>query len=83
MSESDESNWREYLSLSSDLFGVIGGILLLGGIILWLLGPLSGGLFIAAISVGATLFSVWLMGYVFVRNRDPLQSLGTLGNQKK
>lgn len=84
MSEpSEQSNWREYLSVFSDSFGVIGGAVALVGFILWLLGLFSGGLFISVVSIGSTLFCVWLMGYVFVRNRDPLQSLGTLRDSQK
>lgn len=53
------------------------------GLLIWIFAGVSGPLLVAAISVGATLFSVWLMGYVFVRNRDPLQSLGTLADSQK
>lgn len=75
---SEQSGWREFVATTADLFGVGAGIVSIAGFLFWLLGLFSGGLFIAAISVGATLFSVWLMGHVFVHNRDSLQSLGTL-----
>ena len=79
MSEtSEQTGWREYLALYANLFGVGGGIVSIAIFLFWLGGFVSGAVLIAAVSVGATLFTVWLMGYVFVRSRDPLQSLGTL-----
>ncbi len=52
-------------------------------ILFWLFAGFSGPLFVVAVSVGATLFTVWLMGYVFVRSRDPLLSLGALRGSEK
>lgn len=84
MSEgSDQTGWREYLALYANLFGVGGGIVSVAFFLFWLFGVVSGAVLIPALSVGVTLFSVWLMGHVFVRNRDPLQSLGSLGHNQK
>src|ERR1041384_6646023 len=80
---SEQSGWREYIATTANLFGVGGGVATIASFLFWLFGGFSGPLFIVAISVGATLFTVWLMGYVFVRSRDPLLSLGALrGGQK-
>lgn len=74
----EQSGWREWLSLYSNLFRVGGGIVAVVSSILWLVGWLSGPLFLITMSVASTLFVVWLMGHVFVSNNRPIESLGSL-----
>lgn len=79
MSDSDispRSGFRDWLSFHADAFGVVGGVVLVLTIIPTIAKWLPWPWFLIPLTIGATLFCVWVFARVFLINGEPLQTIG-------
>lgn len=78
MPDDEKHPFRESLSVYSDVFGVIGGVVFALGCLLWVLTKLPWQVLAFVIGVGSALLFVWMMCRVYISNNRPLESIGTL-----
>lgn len=84
MSDSDllpSSRFRDWLSIHADAFGVIGGVVLVLTLIPTIAKWLPWPWFLIPLTIGATLFCVWVFARVFIVNSEPLLAIGYTPNK--
>ena len=73
--ERNESDWRQWLSTTSDLFGVLAGIVLVISFLLWFIG-LSPLYLVGGICLSLPCIFFYVSGQLFKSHNRPIESIG-------